>query len=48
MALSVILIAMGYWRRTAGFREHAFAANVVLMTCGFLLVGYQLAGYFVS
>ena len=48
MALSVILIAMGYWRRTAGFRRHAFAANVVLMTCGFALVGYQLAGYFVS
>ncbi len=48
LALSVILIAMGYWRRTPGFRQHAFAANVVLMTCGFLLVGYQLAGFFVS
>ncbi len=48
LALSLILIAMGYWRRTPGFRQHAFAANVVLMACGFLLVGYQLAGYFVS
>lgn len=48
LALSVILIVMGYWRRTASFRQHAFAANVVLMTCGFLLAGYHLAGYFVS
>jgi hypothetical protein len=48
LALSAILIAMGYWRRNATFRDHAFAANVVLMTCGFVLVGYQLAGYFVS
>lgn len=48
LALGVILIAMGYWRRTAGFREHAFAANVFLMASGFVLVGYQLTGYFVQ
>jgi len=44
LALSAILIVMGYWRRTASFRRHAFAANVVLMTAGFVLTGYQLAG----
>ncbi len=48
MALGLILIAMGYWRRTRGFMRHAYGANVLLMTGGFLLVGYQLTGYFVS
>lgn len=48
MALGLILIAMGYWRRTRGFMRHAYGANVLLMTGGFILVGYQLTGYFVS
>jgi hypothetical protein len=46
LALGAILIAMGWWRRTASFNRHAFTANVVLMTAGFILFGYQLAGYF--
>jgi hypothetical protein len=46
LGLSAILIAMGFWRPSEGFTRHAFAANVVVMTCGFILVGYQLAGYF--
>jgi hypothetical protein len=45
LGLSAILIAMGFWRRSAGFHRHAFAANVIVMTCGFILVGYQLVGY---
>ena len=48
LALSAILLAMAYWRRTAAFSRQAFAANVVVMTCGFALMGYQLTGYFVS
>jgi hypothetical protein len=44
-ALTLILVAMGFWRRTPAFRRQAFAANVLVMTCGFLLMGYQLAGY---
>ncbi len=47
-ALAVILIAMSYWRRTASFWRHAYTANVVVMAAGFLLVGYQLTGFFVS
>ncbi len=45
LGLSAILIAMGFWRRSSGFHQHAFAANVVVMTCGFVLAGYQLVGY---
>ncbi len=46
LALSAILIAMGFWRRAASFGRQAFAANVVLMTSGMILIGYQLTGYF--
>lgn len=48
LALSGILIVMGFWRRTSAFGRQAFAANTVLMTAGFVLIGYQLTGYFVS
>ena len=48
LALGAILVVMGFWRRTSSFMRHAFAANVIVMTAGFMLVGYQLAGYAVS
>ena len=43
-----VLIAMGWWRRTDSFFRHAYAANVAIMCAGFVLVGLQLTGYFVS
>ncbi|BDW99203.1 HupE/UreJ family protein [Maricaulis maris] len=48
LALAAILIAMGFWRRTASFARHAFLANAILMCAGFILMGYQLTGYFVA
>src|SRR5215212_4404183 len=48
LALSAILIAMSYWRRTPSFARHAYTGNVVLMSAGFLLIGYQLSGYFIN
>ena len=48
LALTAVLIALSAWRTQKGFLRHAFAANTVLMTVGFLLVGYQVAGYFVA
>jgi hypothetical protein len=47
MALAAILIVMGYWRRTGSFLRHAYTANVAILTAGFVLIGYQLTGYFV-
>ena len=38
LALSIILIAMGFWRRSVGFWGQAYTANVVMMSAGFLLV----------
>ena len=48
LALAIILIAMGFWRRTPSFGQHAYAANVVLMCAGFILIGYQLTGYLIA
>jgi hypothetical protein len=48
LALTGILIALTWWRARRGFLEHAFATNALVMACGFLLVGFQLSGYFLS
>lgn len=48
MALALILIAMGYWRKSASFWKHAYTANVVMMSLGFMLMGLQITGYFVA
>jgi hypothetical protein len=48
LALTAILIAMGYWRRTDSFWRYAYTANTIVMTAGFVLIGYQLTGFFVS
>src|SRR5690242_16664160 len=48
LALTAVLIALSYWRTRKGFLQHAFLTNTALMTGGFILVGYQLTGYFVS
>ena len=48
LALSAILIVMGYWRRTESFWRHAYIANVAMMSAGFLLMGYQVTGLFIA
>lgn len=48
LALAAILIAMGYWRRSDAFLRHAYTANVALMTAGFILIGLQLTGYYLT
>jgi hypothetical protein len=46
LALTAILIGLTWWRTRSGFLHHAFAFNGIVLACGFLLVGYQLSGYF--
>ena len=48
MALAVILIVMGYWRKSPNFFRQAYTANVVMMSMGFILMGLQITGYFVA
>ena len=48
LALTAVLIGLSYWRTRSGFLRHAFATNTMLMVGGFVLVGYQLTGYFIA
>jgi hypothetical protein len=48
LALSAILVFMTHWRQTVSFVRHAYTANVAIMSAGFVLMGYQLAGYFIT
>jgi hypothetical protein len=45
LALTAILLVLLGWRALDGFHRQAFAVNGMLMCAGFLLAGYQLAGY---
>lgn len=47
-ALSVILVAVGYWRRTASFARQASKTNILLIVAGVALVVHQLHGFFES
>jgi hypothetical protein len=48
LALTGILILLTYWRTHRHFLKQAYLANTVVMSCGMLLVGYQLSGYFLA
>ncbi|MEI9889361.1 MAG: hypothetical protein WDN45_00805 [Caulobacteraceae bacterium] len=46
IALSLMLGLILLWRRSRGFARQAVAANVVILTAGFVLMQEQLVGYF--
>jgi hypothetical protein len=48
LALTCILLAFQFWRRSRTFVPAAYRANVVIMTSGFVLFGYQMTGYFLA
>jgi hypothetical protein len=45
LALSAVLIALSIWRTRSGYLRYALATNTALMAVGFVLAGYQIAGY---
>ncbi|MEO6081447.1 MAG: HupE/UreJ family protein [Steroidobacteraceae bacterium] len=45
VALTCILLALQLWRRSGSFARNAYLANTIIMTAGFILVGYQMTGY---
>lgn len=45
LALVCIVALLGLWRHRVSFERHAFIANTALMSLGFMLAGYQFAGY---
>jgi len=48
LALFVILIVMGYWRRSPNFMRQASVANIIMVGLGLLLTYQQIAGYIAS
>ena len=48
LALACMLIVIGFWRLSPRFMTQAYSANVVMMSLGFMLMGYQICGYFIA
>jgi hypothetical protein len=46
LALAVVLLAISTWRFSDSFKRFSTLANTLLMAAGFVLIGYQLTGYF--
>jgi HupE/UreJ protein len=47
-ALMIVLVIISIWRRHESFLRFSVATNTLLMSCGLMLMGFQLAGYFSS
>ena len=45
LALTAMLALFTIWRKSGQFDKHAFAANWLLLTAGFALMGFHLLGY---
>jgi hypothetical protein len=45
IALTAMLAVFILWRKHGQFARHAFAANWVLLTSGFVLMGFHLTGF---
>ncbi len=48
LALGFVLLIITFWRQYSSYIKFSKLTNLVLMAAGFLLFGYQLAGYFIS
>lgn len=48
IALVVVLILFSFWRKQNSFIRFSTLANTLLIAAGFILLGYQLTGYFTS
>ncbi len=48
IALLFILTLFGFWRRYNSYYTFATASNTLLMSAGFVLLGYQMTGYITS
>ncbi|TWI79006.1 HupE/UreJ protein [Lacibacter cauensis] len=48
IALAMVLSLIAIWRTKPSFLKFSTLTNTLLMAAGFLLLGYQLAGYFIS
>lgn len=47
-ALGIILLVMNAWRKLPSYERFSIATNTLLMSAGFMLMGYQLTGYYLN
>lgn len=47
-ALAFILLVINYWRKHPSFTRFSTNTNCLLMSAGFMLIGFQLTGYFIN
>lgn len=45
-ALGIILLLINAWRKLPSFERFSVSTNTLLMSAGFMLVGFQMAGYY--
>ncbi len=48
IALTLVLAFITLWRNQPSFLRFSTFTNTLLMACGFVLLGYQLTGYFTN
>jgi hypothetical protein len=48
IALVLVLSLINKWRKHSSFERFSSLTNMLLMAAGFLLIGFQLTGYFTS
>lgn len=48
LALGLVLLIISFWRQFKSYIKFSKLTNLLLMAAGFLLLGYQLTGYFIS
>ena len=48
LALGLVLLILSVWRRYNSYNKFANITNMLLMAAGFLLIGFQLTGYFTT
>lgn len=48
LALGLVLLIISFWRQHSSYIKFSKLTNILLMASGFLLLSYQLTGYFTS
>ncbi len=48
LALGLVLLVLSVWRNYSSYLKFSNLTNILLMAAGFLLFGFQMAGYFIA
>jgi hypothetical protein len=48
LALAMVLIVLNFWRKHRSYLAFSTLTNTAIMSAGFMLIGWQLTGYFIA